>query len=181
MTETQTLQWIKTNLGSIIHLALQNSKPIPFTSSILAGMAMRETGIKIMKNHDKTFQQVCELMKGDYGQRRGELVESYHGFGFWQIDIGSYPEFVKSGDWKDPYKCCLKAIKVLEEKRTYIASMINPISEPDLIRASIAGYNCGQGNTVKAIKLGMDVDRYTFNKDYSREVLRFAENYSLLS
>jgi len=41
-------------------------------------------------------------MKGDYGKRPADAAKQYHGFGFWQIDIASFPSFISSGKWVDP-------------------------------------------------------------------------------
>ena len=175
MTEKTTLKWVKDNLSAIIKKSIADSKT-NYTEEILAGMCMRETGILIMRYPTIPFVNVCQVMKGDYGQRQKDKEKIYHGFSFWQIDIDSFPDFVKSGDWKDPYKSCMKAISVLEGKRKYLATK----SITDL-RAIIAAYNCGEGNVTKAIKAGKDCDTYTYNKDYSKEVVRFSEIYKSLS
>ena len=176
MTEKQILQWIKTNLSPIIDKAITDSGDVIYTTDLLAAMAMREVNFLIARNHTKPFHVVCELMKGDYGQRPGEKQKSYHGFGFWQIDTGSFPDFIKSGDWQNPYKCCLKAISVLEGKRKYLTSKL-----PDVpLNAIVAAYNCGEGNVYKAIKKGLDVDTYTHNHDYSKEVFRYKDIYNTI-
>lgn len=176
MTEKQILQWIKTNLTPVINEAIEDSGNVPYTEDWLGAMAMREVNFLIARHADKPLEVVAKLMKGDYGQRKGETQKSYHGFGFWQIDIGSFPEFVKSGDWQDPYKCCMKAIQVLEGKRKYLAARY-PIVE---YRAITAAYNCGEGNVAKAISKGQDIDIYTHNKDYSKEVGRYRDIYNFL-
>lgn len=173
MTEKQILLWIRDNLGAIISKAIFST---PYSEHILAGMCMRETGILIPKKIGLgELDYVSAQMLGDYGKRKNDTEKKYHGFGFWQIDIDSFPEFVASGDWKDPYKCCLKAVSILEGKRKWLAQ--KNITED---RAIIAAYNCGEGNVWKAIKKGFDVDAYTYNKDYSKEVMRFAEIYANL-
>lgn len=174
MTEKQILQWIKTNLSPIIDKAIVDSKTDLFTTDLLAAMAMREVNFLIARNADKPFQTVCDLMKGDYGQRQGEKEKSYHGFGFWQIDIGSYPEFVKSGYWKDPSKTCLMAISVLESKRKYLVSKLGEVP----LNAIVAAYNTGEGNVYRSIKNEWDVDKTTHNHDYSKEVFRYKDIYN---
>lgn len=178
MTEKQILEWIKTNLSPIIDKAIHDSDNVPYTQDWLAAMAMREVNFLIARNASKPFQQVCNLMKGDYGQRDNESMKSYHGFGFWQIDIGSYPDFINSGDWQDPYKCCLKAIQVLNEKRAYISPKFPNLSPDALNRATTAAYNTGQGNVVKSLKLDRDVDYSTHQKNYSKEVWRYRDIYN---
>lgn len=176
MTEKQTIQWILTNLGPDIDKALAVSKQknpdLLYTIDWLAGMCYRETGFLINRyvTQGISTKNIHSLMRGDYGQRKGEVEKSYHGFGYWQIDIGSYPDFVKSGDWIDPYKTCIKAISVLEEKRLYLVKQLPTLTGEPLHRAIIAAYNCGQGRVSQAIKEGKDVDYYTHQKDYSKMV-----------
>lgn len=184
MTQRQILLWIKENLSPVIQKALEQNPDVIYTEDWLAGMAYREVGFLIGRfaGNKIKVETIHTLMKGDYGQRDGETEKQYHGFGYWQIDIDSYPEFVKSGNWKDPYKTCLKAISVLEEKRWYLASHLD-FGKYDLHtihRAITAAYNCGQGNVVKALTKGKDVDRYTHQGDYSKMVWEYREAYRLL-
>lgn len=180
MTEKQTIHWILTNLGPDIDKALAAKYKNPdllYTKDWLAGMCYRETGFLINRyvTQGIATKNIHSLMRGDYGQGPGEIEKSYHGFGYWQIDIGSYPAFVKSGDWKDPYKTCVKAITVLEEKRVYLQKQLPTLTGEQLNRAITAAYNCGQGNVTKALKAGKDVDIYTHQHDYSKEVWRYRE------
>lgn len=170
------LKWIKEFLSPRIIEAIEGTV---YPEDQLAAMAYRETGWKIEKylNQKLKYEIICELMKGDYGQRPWETEKQYHGFGFWQIDIGSYPEFVKSGDWKDPLKTCIKAVDVLESKRTYITTKMPGLAGDALERAITASYNCGEGNVFKALINHKDVDFYTFNHDYSKAVWDFREMY----
>lgn len=178
MTEKQILQWVKTNLSPIIDKAIADSQPVIYTTDWLAAMAMREVNFLIARNASKPFHVVCELMKGDYGQREGENEKSFHGWGFWQIDTGSFPMFVKSGDWQDPYKCCKKAIEVLEGKRKYLATHLPNLSGNELNRAITAAYNTGEGNVFKSIANGKDPDTTTHEHNYSAEVWRYRDIYN---
>ena len=95
-----------------------------------------------------------QLNEGDYGKRPADAAKQYHGFGFWQIDIASFPSFISSGKWVDP------------------GAMAQP--------AVTAAYNCGEGNVNKALEANLDVDSYTFAKDYSKEVFRYRGIYQNL-
>jgi hypothetical protein len=83
-------------------------------------------------------------MKGDYGRRAGESKPRYHGFGFVQIDTGSYPDFINSTPLND-YKAYLrKSILVLEEKRRSIERAgftEKKLGDENFIRAILASYN----------------------------------------
>lgn len=179
MTEKDILQWIKVHLSNSIKEATKGSY---YTEDWLAGMACREVGFLIARygNQPLSTSQVSALMKGDYGQRAGEKKKQYHGYSYWQIDTGSYPDFIKSGDWVDPFKACQKAVSVLDEKKAYLLKKIPTLTGNQLEDAITAAYNCGQGNVFKAIQNNKDLDTYTFNKDYSKEVRRFREIYKTL-
>jgi len=179
MTEKEILNVIKINLGPIIRKAIADSKTTLYTEDWLAAMAMREMGLKIAKllGQGKGWPQIVKEAKGDYSQRKGEKEKQYHGFGFWQIDLDSYREFVTANRWVDPYQCCLKAIEVLEEKRKYLVSKKIQFDN----RAITAAYNCGQGNVYKAITTGRDVDYFTHQQNYSAEVWRYREIYKKLA
>ncbi len=176
MTEITTLQWIKTNLSPVIIEAVHGSV---YPEDLLAGMAMRETGFKLMQLIPKGHKpaDLHTMMKGDFGKRPGEAEAQYHGFSYWQIDIASYPEFIASGDWMDPLKSCKKAVSVLDEKKAYLVKQLPDLTGEALENAFTAAYNCGQRNVTKALKAKLSVDHYTFNRDYSKEIRRFRKLY----
>jgi len=183
MTEVQIMGWYKNNLFPIVVKAIEEKKQsIPdllYTPDWLIAMAYRETWT-LMISHIKNKTHFKNIEpKGDYGQRKGETEKQYHGFGYWQIDTGSYPDFIKSGQWKDPYKSCLKAIEVLEEKRKSL-QVLNLEGET-LNQAITAAYNCGQGNVIKAIKANKYIDYYTHEKNYSEKVWEYRKLFNSLT
>ena len=182
MTVTQELKWIKTNLSITIKRALIDSDTILYTEPWLAGMVEQETGWLIGRygNSIADLQTVSSLMKGDFTQRPGEAEKQYHGFGFIQVDIASYPDFVKSGDWKDPYKNIMKAISILEEKRKYLLGIFPELSGDSLNHYITAAFNCGQGNEAKVIHPHLDPDAYTAHHSYAKNVFDYANQYFTL-
>ena len=196
MTDKQILLWIKKELGKSIAEAIEIKKPSPLiTESVLAAIAFREVGFLLHKYvaAKTNFEAICSLMKGDLSKRDGETEKSYHGFSFWQIDVNTDLAFIKTGEWEIPLKACKTAIEILQRKMNCFTAAF---TGKDLLRVSIAAYNCGEGNIRKAIIKGysvselidnndddnieakhFDIDIYTFNKDYSKEVLRFKELY----
>lgn len=177
-SDQKMMQWIKDNLGPIINTAIGNSI---YSEDWLAGICARETGFLFTRyaNHGLPFEQICTLMKGDYGKRHSDATKIYHGFGFWQIDIGSFPAFINSGKWTDPVATAQMAVAVLDAKENYLQQKgwQNRLSKTEWERAITAAYNCGEGNVNKALSRKLDVDSYTFAKDYSKEVFRYRNIY----
>lgn len=186
MTEKEILRWIGVNLGPTIDKVLEDARAknpdLIYTKDWLAGIIMRETGLLIARYVPQKMKPevIHTLMRGDYSQRDGEKEKTHHGYGYPQIDIASYPLFVKSGDWKDPFKALRMAVAVLEEKRKYLEPMFPNVKGDSLQRAITAAYNCGQGNVAKVLKDGLDIDARTHGKDYSREVWRYRAIFNSL-
>ncbi len=186
MTEREITYWIRDNLSSHIKKALEvasvSHPKSKWEEKILAGIAQREVGFLIARYAPmkKPFDILCSLMKGDFTRREGEMERQYHGFSFWQLDINTHLAFIKSGEWKNPFKACYKAIQTLEEKKNWIEENIKDLKGFTLERAAISAYNCGQINVRRALEAGNDIDARTFNHDYSKEVLRYSDIYQHL-
>ncbi len=174
MTELDCLSWINKNLGKYITDACENTI---YDLPSLAALTMRETGglIAHVAPLVSSFNVLCKLMTGDYTKRKHDLNHKYHGYGFTQIDIDSYPAFIASNDWQKPEKLYPFTIKILESKRHYIINHFNDLSHQELERSIFAAYNCGEGNVVKAIQNNEDVDHYTTGHNYSEDVFRLRE------
>lgn len=184
MTNTQILAWIKKNLGPIMQETIAAAKvknvDLLYTEDWLGAIACRETGGLIARYPNAPLSDVSSVMRGDYTQRPGETEKQYHGFGFWQVDIGSFPAFVRSGDWKDPAKACTMAIAILEGKRQYLQAHFPQLSGDELDRAITAAYNCGEGNVGKQLTAGLDIDGRTADHNYSKNVWEFRTIYQTL-
>lgn len=177
MTENTILKWIKVNLAPAINEAIAGTT---YTEDWLAAMACRETGQLIARYYNMKPADAFALMKGDYTQREGETEKQYHGFSCFQIDIASFPDFVKSGAWKDPHASAMKCVSVLEGKRKYIQSHIPMLPVETLDHAITAAYNCGEGNVLKVLANKSDIDSRTANHNYSADVWRLREIYKTI-
>jgi Putative peptidoglycan binding domain len=181
-SDQKMMQWINDNLGTIMQQAVAGSF---YTADWLAGMCARETGFLFTRyvNQAKQFNEICLLMKGDFGKRKNDKERKYHGFGFWQIDIDSFPDFINSGKWKNALETAKMAVTVLNQKRNFLIQKgwQQKLVAVDFERAVTAAYNCGQGNVDKALSAKKDVDVFTFSKDYSKEVFRYRDIYTRLS
>jgi hypothetical protein len=146
-----------------------------------------------------------ELLMG-IGYRESNLNPKYlkvpgdngHGYGLMQIDIRSYPAWVKAGDWKDPKSCISKGAEVLASKRDEIVSSVGKknikvrtlagktygfdgkeIVGQALLRVTVAAYNCGLWAYYHYSK-GHDVDQGTTGRDYSKDVLKKTARFKQL-
>jgi hypothetical protein len=173
--ELVQLKFIKENLSGIIKQVIVGTV---YTEDWLAAIARRETGQKMiqLRNQGLKPAEIWPRLKGDFSKRKGEAQASYHGFGVWQMDIASFPDFCKGEDWKNPLLCGLKAIKVLEGKRAYLAPRVN-ISAEDLNKAITAAFNTGEGNVRHSIEQGRNVDYTTYGGDYSADIWKHREMY----
>ena len=182
MTESNILRWIKAYLSPFIVQAIAEKGLPLYTENWFAGITAREVpGIigewgVIGKDPHAVFQ----IMRGDFTQRPGETEKQYHGYGVTQIDKASFPDFVKSGDWKDPLKCYLKTIDIMEGKRKYLVARFAALAGDSLTHYMTAAWNCGEGNEAKVISKHVDIDAYTAGHNYSVDVFRLAGLYAAL-
>lgn len=182
VTNTDVLKWIKREIGPYIQRALLARPESTYTEDWLAGIACRETGqlmaIYIPKKSDPLT--ICSILRGDYTQRHGETEKQYHGYGITQVDSASFPAFIKSGDWKDPFKCFVKSIDILNGKKDFLLSEYPMLWGEELDELITAAYNCGEGNESKLVLKTLDPDVYTTQHNYSKAVFEFAEIYKTL-
>ncbi len=169
MTDQQIIKILLDALREYIEPVIKGT---PYKLSEIVGLVMREYGHKVARElkEGKDIKHILTNAKGDYRNGR------YHGFSPFQIDIGSFPEWINAGHWQSLMLSSAMCIKVLEEKRAYLKNRgwNKKLSIEKFRRSVFAAYNCGQGNVHKALSHGADPDRYTFNHDYSAEVMRFA-------
>lgn len=97
---------------------------------------------------------------GDYG----------HGRGLMQIDDRAHGAFINSGKWTDPRENILYGCKVLADSHAFMERRTN-LQGKELLRAALAGYNAGPGNALKAWRDRHDLDYFSANRNYSKDVL----------
>jgi len=163
MLERDSLIRIRSLYGAFLDAAalLHSHRP-----EVLAGIMQRETEGGLSRYLDVQGPSG----RGDFG----------HGHGLMQIDDRSFPDFIISGQWRIPEHNINFAASILSRKRRYLADkpLEVELSNAELERATIAAYNCGEGNVMKAIREhGRDLDYFTAHHNYSAEVLRLAEIY----
>lgn len=102
-----------------------------------------------------------------------------HGHGLMQIDDRSFGDWLAQNDWLDPATNIEMGVKILTGKYNYLNEHggFDNLSDADAERASIAAYNCGEGNVLKVLRSGADIDSRTAGHDYSADVLARAEQF----
>ena len=103
--------------------------------------------------------------------REGVLPPDGHGFGrgLMQIDYDAH-EFARSGPWHEPDANVRYACSVLVDFRPVLRRR-TVLHGQALLRATLAAYNCGLDNVLRAVRHGLDLDFYTAGRDYAREIL----------
>jgi Putative peptidoglycan binding domain/Transglycosylase SLT domain len=103
--------------------------------------------------------------------RTGPLPADGRGFGrgLMQIDHDAH-EFARSGPWHEPDANVRYACSVLAGFRPILRGR-TVLHGAALTRATLAAYNCGLDNVLRAVRYGLDLDFYTAGRDYAREVL----------
>jgi hypothetical protein len=148
--------------------------PYGFSPQLLMAIASRETN---MENEEGDFQH-----------------DGPHGFGICQIDKGSYPSFCESGGWKNVEASIHMGALVLNSKQLQIQhgqGMVLDVgrysftgvalSNADLNRCTIAGYNAGLWAYYGMVVHG-NPDIYTTRHNYSADVIaRMAQFQTLLA
>jgi soluble lytic murein transglycosylase-like protein len=86
-----------------------------------------------------------------------------------QIDYDAHA-FARTGNWKDPKDNIYYGCKVLKGSYDFLQQKTN-LEGRALLRAALAGYNCGPGNALKAVQRRLDIDHFTAKRDYSKNVL----------
>lgn len=165
MVETEILRHIHDNYGAFIAASAARHGHRP---EVLAGIMCRETQ-----------GGLSPLLDAQGPEGRGD---GGRGHGLMQLDDRSFPEFIRSGNWRDPAKNIEFGALVLRKKRLWLERVLGQTGiTTDLERAAISSYNVGEGNVLKSLKAGRDVDARTAHGNYSRDVLRLAELYRTLT
>ena len=118
---------------------------------------------------------------GDRSLRQGSPSPDGLGWGKGLLQIDSrYHEFARNGQWKIPQENILYGVSLISDnilslRRAAITRVdIQALSEAEIIRAALAGYNAGIAAVKRAIRIGRDVDDCTTGRNYSADVLNRA-------
>src|SRR6266851_3101325 len=167
---------IANSYREVVQSALTNAAP--FTEALIAGIASRESG------WGRFLRPPGPAGTGDFAKRLPTSTRSGplppdggFGRGLMQIDYDSNP-FARNGPWADPAKNIAEGIRVLANSREVIARKIGVV-DAQLLRATLAAYNCGVNRVLDALRDGRDVDFYTTQRNYSRDVLERAGFFQL--
>jgi hypothetical protein len=104
-------------------------------------------------------------------ERTGPLPPDGLGFGrgLMQLDYDADPA-ARDGRWRDPGASLALACERLLASRQTLGRR-SGLGGHGLLRGTLAAYNCGLGNVMRAIRAGLDLDFYTVGRDFGRDVL----------
>lgn len=102
-----------------------------------------------------------------------------HGRGLMQIDDRWHVPFIQSGKWVEANENIAYGAAVLKNSIDYIGKQAQMDMSQALLRAGIAGYNCGPARALQALRQGLDVDYYTARRNYSQQILNRAGWFQL--
>lgn len=165
------LQWIKDNMGTI----LSTYQTGLYTPDILAGIMHTEASGPIYEYGVKQklgAYDVCSKIKN---ADAGSTAYSFFQFNYNGVPT-DYKKWIDKGGWKRPQEAASKAVELLRRKEKYIKSSVQ-LNNEELLKATIAAYNQGEGNSVKQLRLGQSVFN---NQQYVNNVLTAAEEYRKL-
>lgn len=97
-----------------------------------------------------------------------------HGFSLMQIDNRSFPQWCASGAWRDVHQAVDKGAQVLQNKQQELSQYHTFADPTDLLRCSIAAYNCGAHAALQSFLIDGNPDRHTTGGDYSADVFQRA-------
>ena len=97
-----------------------------------------------------------------------------HGRGLMQIDERWHVPFVQSGKWVEAEENIIYAAAVLKNAIEYITKKLGWPMGFRLLKAGIAGYNCGPNRVLQALQNGQDEDYFTTGRNYAQDVLERA-------
>lgn len=145
-----------------------------FDAVVIAAIGSRESGWGLL------LQPQGPNGTGDFAKRNfptafrnGPLPDDGgFGRGLMQIDFDAFP-FARSGGWQDPQQNIAFGCNVLRSSYVLLQTKTS-LQGRDLVQAAIAGYNCGPGNVLQAIRDGRNTDFYTTGRNYSADVLNRA-------
>ena len=163
----------------------QASKDHGIAAEIVVGVGSRES------DWGTTLEPRGPAGTGDFAPRKpridlgrtGGLPPDGQGFGrgLMQLDWDAQ-SFARTGPWQDAAQNIAFGCQVLESNHRFLKSKLPTWSEADLMRASIAAYNCGAGKVLSEVRSGGigAVDRGTTHGDYSHDVLDRASSFANL-
>lgn len=109
----------------------------------------------------------------------GGTGDGGHGRGLLQIDDRWHKAFIDSGKWADAKENIIYGCAVLKNSIDFFAKKTGWKMGFDLLKAGIAGYNCGPSRAFESYSKGLGVDYYTAGRNYSKDVLERAGWFQL--
>jgi len=172
------LRWIKQNMGPLIARVVPGTI---FNESLIAGLIYAEARGEIMKYYNAGTADAYTV---NSKITNADINIGNQAYTMFQFTSGRVPDYIQTwledGDrWKRPNEATEKAVSLLKSKQSYIQNSVS-INQDDLVRASIAAYNGGEGRAVKALKNGKPLETITYDPSYLSTIYSAASEYEAL-
>jgi hypothetical protein len=181
----------------IMNTWLKSQLKIQFDRAVRSGWLSHF--VEAAKTHTTSFFDAADLM--GIGSRETNLDAKWltkagdggHGYGLLQADVGSFPEWIKSGKWRDAREGILMGALILMQKwrdiekctgqrvsvrssrtGTIFTFIAKRLAGAERQKVTIASYNAGRWAHY-AVSKGLNADKYTTGGDYSADVIARAE------
>ncbi len=163
--------------------AIEASQKYNIPWPVIAGIGSRESAWGL------TLKPQGPDGTGDFGLREGSTSPDGLGWGKGLLQIDSHwHEFARGEDWRDPsknilYGAYLVSKNILSLRKAAITrSDISTLSDVEILRAALAGYNAGIDTAKRTIRAERAIDSCTTGRNYSADVLSragwFQENFT---
>ena len=174
--DNKVLKWIKNNMSSFIKSSIVGTI---FTEDIIAGLIYAESEISIRAYYENEKADAYTVNS----QVQNTDATGHQAYSLYQLTSGKVTNEIQSwldskdNRWQRPGEATQKAISLLRTKQTTIKQNHPELSPDELLRATIAAYNAGEGTVNKALSNNIPLDNVTYDPVYLTKIYSAAEKY----
>jgi len=170
------IKWIKKNMGPLIAKEVGGTI---FNESLIAGIIYAEASGEIRKNYNAGTADAYTV---NSKITNPDINIGNQAYTMFQFTSGRVPDNIQKwlddpdSKWKRPNEAVFYALDLLKGKQRYIENSV-ALTSDELVRATLAAYNGGEGRVVKALKNGKPLETTTYRPDYLDTIYTAATEY----